>query len=293
MKRLFVQIATTFLSNPLLGNFFKGTIHQGASKKLCVPGLNCYSCPGAALSCPIGSLQAVLSGPKNFFSYYIVGTLIFFSVLFGRLICGFLCPFGFVQDLLFKIPVKKKKISEKIDRPLRKLKYILLIVFVILFPLFVTNSFGLGDPTFCKYFCPVGILEGAFPLLATNPVLRQSIGFLFYWKLAITLLVLVSSLFIYRPFCKYLCPLGAIYGLFNSFSFYQMEIDKSTCIDCKICEKNCPMNVPVLEKINHPECVRCMTCKDSCPVSCIHSGFSLGESVVKGDLPKEEETVFD
>ena len=274
MNRHIIQALASFLSNPFLGNFFKGIIYQGDGKKYCLPGLNCYSCPGAALSCPIGSLQGVLGAPGKIISYYVFGTMLFFAVTFARLICGFLCPFGFIQDLLYKIPIKKLEFPKKIDFYLRKLKYILL-GFVVLSPIIMTNEFGIGVPGFCKFFCPAGILEGAFPLLLTNSSLRSAIGILFFWKLLITLIVIISSIVIYRPFCKYLCPLGGFYGLFNSLSFYRMTVDKNSCIDCKLCEKNCPMGVEVLEDINSPECIRCMVCKDTCPVDCIHSGFTL------------------
>lgn len=274
MKRHIIQAIASFLSNPFISNFTKGKIYQGNLKSFCVPGLNCYSCPGAAFSCPIGSIQGVLGKPKNYFSYYVLGLIIFFGVLLGRLICGFLCPFGFIQDLLYKIPIKKYKIPERIDTHLRKLKYILL-AFVFLFPILITNEFGIGAPGFCKFICPVGIIEGAFPLLIKNPSLRNAIGLLFYWKLFISILVVIASIIIYRPFCKYLCPLGGFYGLFNSLSFYQMNIN-SNCIDCKLCEKNCPMDVKILENINSRECIRCMKCKSVCPANAIESGFLMG-----------------
>ena len=104
----------TLLSNLHLPNFLKGTIFQGSTKQVCVPGLNCYSCPGAAGACPIGAMQAVVGSSKFKFSYYITGMLIFIGVLLGRFVCGFLCPFGWFQDLLHKIPTKKfstKKLS--------------------------------------------------------------------------------------------------------------------------------------------------------------------------------------
>ena len=85
----------TLLSNLHLPNFLKGTIFQGSTKQVCVPGLNCYSCPGAAGACPIGAMQAVVGSSKFKFSYYITGMLIFIGVLLGRFVCGFLCPFGF------------------------------------------------------------------------------------------------------------------------------------------------------------------------------------------------------
>ena len=130
---------------------------------MCVPGLNCYSCPAATGACPIGAFQAVVGSSKFKFTYYITGFFILLGVLLGRFICGFLCPFGWFQDLLHKIPGKKFSTAKM--KPLRYLKYVILVVFVILLPAFVTNSLGMGDPFFCKYICPQGVLEGALPLV--------------------------------------------------------------------------------------------------------------------------------
>ena len=105
--RGFVQAAATLATNIHLPNFLKGSIYTGGGKAVCVPGLNCYSCPAATGACPIGSFQAVAGSSKFRFSYYIAGFLILFGVLLGRFICGFLCPFGWFQDLLHKIPCKK------------------------------------------------------------------------------------------------------------------------------------------------------------------------------------------
>ena len=94
--RLWVQVLFTALTNGYVIGFTEGKIYRGTSKKLCVPGLNCYSCPGAVGSCPIGSLQAVL-GSKNYkFSFYVIGFLMIFGSLMGRFVCGWLCPFGLV-----------------------------------------------------------------------------------------------------------------------------------------------------------------------------------------------------
>lgn len=139
-----IQLAATLATNPFLGNFLRGKIYKGNLKSLCVPGLNCYSCPGAAGSCPIGSLQAVIGSSKYQFSYYVVGFLIFVGVLLGRLVCGFLCPFGCFQELLHKIP--SKKFSTKPFRILTKVKYIILLVFVLILPITVVNEIGMGDP---------------------------------------------------------------------------------------------------------------------------------------------------
>lgn len=187
------QLAATLASNPFLPNFFQGKIHKGSSKIVCVPGLNCYSCPAAAASCPIGSLQAVVGSSKFQFSYYIVGFLILTGVLLGRVVCGFLCPFGWFQELLHKLPTKK--FSTKKLHFLTYLKYVILVVFVIILPMTVVNEVGLGDPFFCKYICPAGILEGGIPLSAADVGIRASLGALFTWKSCILLGVVVFSVF--------------------------------------------------------------------------------------------------
>lgn len=271
--RLFVQVLFTALMNGYAIGFVKGKIFSGDTKLLCVPGLNCYSCPGALGSCPIGALQAVLGGHRHNFSFYVIGTMMIFGVVLGRFICGFLCPFGLIQDLLHKIPVRKIKVPKKIDKPLRVLKYIILVVMVIALPILLTDEFGLAPPYFCKWLCPVGTLEGAFPLLIKNESLRQMLGFLFDWKVAVLVIVVLLSTMIYRPFCKYLCPLGGFYGLFNRFSLYRMQIDREKCTDCKACEKLCPMQVEVLKNINSTECIRCGKCAADCPTQAIEKGF--------------------
>ena len=101
-----MQAGATLLTNLHLPNFAKGTLYQGGGKHVCVPGLNCYSCPAAAASCPIGAVQAVIGSSKFHFAYYVVGFLLFIGVLLGRVVCGFLCPFGWFQELLHKIPTK-------------------------------------------------------------------------------------------------------------------------------------------------------------------------------------------
>lgn len=271
VKRSFIQLAAAALMNGYAVGFTKGKIYKGKLKNGCIPVLNCYSCPGALGSCPIGSLQAVISDKKYKLSFYVFGILIFFGVLFGRLICGFLCPFGFVQDLLHKIPIPKLKISKKIDKPLRYLKYIVLAVFVILLPMFLKDEYGIGTPYFCKLICPAGTLGGGIPLLVKNKSLRMAIGALFTWKAAVLAAILILSLIIYRPFCKYLCPLGAFYSLFNKVSFYRLAVDNDKCTGCKACERNCKMGVEITKNINSTECIRCGACKEVCKVHAIHS----------------------
>lgn len=267
--RLGIQLIVTALTNGYLLGFTKGAIYQGSGKYVCVPGLNCYSCPGAVGACPIGALQSMLTGSTKSFPYYVLGTMMLVGVGVGRLVCGFLCPFGLVQDLLYRIRSKKMELPKKIDKKLRYLKYVIALLFVVLFPIFLTNQFGMSSPYFCKWICPSGTLFGSIPLLSMNETLRANIGVLFGWKMIVLILILISSIVSYRPFCKYICPLGAFYGLFNRFSFYQMSVDKSTCTNCKACEKHCKMGVEITRNINSIECIRCGECKDVCPQGCI------------------------
>lgn len=271
-----VQSVWTVLTTGYIIGFFKGKIYTGKLKNMCVPGLNCYSCPGSLGSCPIGSLQAVLGSAKYKFSFYLLGFFLLVGTLFGRLVCGFLCPFGLIQELLYKIPFVKKIKTFRLDRPLRWLKYIILAVFVILLPLFIVDAAGTGSPWFCKWICPAGTLEGGIPLISASPALQGVIGFLFHWKLAILLITVLLSILIYRPFCKYICPLGAIYALFNQVSVYRYHVDREKCTSCGKCEKVCPMQISPVRETNHLECIRCGGCKEICSSGAITSGFSLG-----------------
>lgn len=254
-KRKWVQLISAVLYNFHITGFVKGTIYQGDLKSACVPGLNCYSCPGAVFSCPLGSLQTALVSSKYKFPYYMLGMFLLFGIVFGRVICGFLCPFGLIQELLYKVPSKKTKKSIWTKR-LSFLKYIILAVFVMIIPL------TLYVPGFCKYICPAGTLEGGIPLLLKNNYLRRMAGSLFHWKVILLILILFSAVFVFRSFCRFLCPLGAIYGLFNKFSLFGMHIDEKKCNHCGECLRRCKMDV---RKVGDAECIHCGDCIENCP----------------------------
>ena len=272
---LWLRAAYTALTNGYLKGFVEGKIYRGSSKALCVPGLNCYSCPAASGACPIGAFQAVVGSSKFSFSYYITGILILLGVLLGRFICGFLCPFGWFQELLHKIPTKK--LSTKKLRPLRYIKCAVLLVMVILLPAFLVNDVGMGDPFFCKYLCPQGVLEGAIPLSLANAGIRGALGSLFTWKFGILLAVIVLSVLLYRPFCKWICPLGAFYALLNRVSLFQMKVDKNKCVSCGKCARACKMDVDVTKTPNHAECIRCGMCVRTCPTGAVCFRYGFGD----------------
>lgn len=267
MSRNTVQMFAALLTNIHVPNFLKGVLYNGKAKQVCVPGLNCYSCPAATGACPIGSFQAVVGSSKFSFSYYITGILIFFGMMVGRFICGFLCPFGWFQDLIHKIPTKK--FSTKKVKFLRYTKYIILVVAVVLLPTLIANKAGIGSPYFCKYICPQGILEGGIPLSIVDKSVRATLGNLFRWKLGILISIIVIGVMFYRPFCKWLCPLGAFYALFNRVSLLSYNVDEHKCVSCGRCAKTCKMDVDITKNACHTECIRCGECVKVCPTKAI------------------------
>lgn len=266
-RRLVIQSIAALLQNANFKGFFTGKLYTGKTKGVCVPGLNCYSCPGAVGACPIGSLQNSLSGMKFKIPYYVVGMILFFGTLVGRLICGFVCPFGLIQDLINRIPFPKKIKTFKGDMLLRKLKYVVLILLVIVLPACVKLT-----PFFCKYVCPSGTISGILLALGDTTLFR-AFGGIFAWKVCVLGIIVLASIVIARPFCKYLCPLGAIYGPLNKVSLYHMECDRSKCVSCGKCSAVCEMCVDPSNNPNSTECIRCLQCVHECPTKALSAGI--------------------
>lgn len=269
VKRKILQMVAFGYSNSHLLNFKNGKLYTGKWKQFCNPGLNCYSCPAAGLACPIGALQAVNGSVSFTFSFYVTGILMAFGVVLGRAVCGWLCPFGLLQELLHKIPSPKWKLR----RGFLYVKYVVLGVFVILLPIAVTDYMGMGRPAFCQYICPAGTLEGGVFLIAAHEGLRRTVGALFTWKMSVLVITLIGSVLIYRFFCRTLCPLGAIYGLFNKISICHLEVDGHRCIDCGKCRQACKMEVDPVSAPDSAECIRCGACVEVCPERAIRLGF--------------------
>ncbi len=271
--RHIIQAIWTLITNAYIIGFIRGKIYQGKIKNVCVPGLNCYSCPGAVASCPIGALQAVIGSYEYRFSFYMAGFFIIIGTLMGRFVCGYLCPFGLFQDLLNKIPLKLKINTFRLDKILRYLKYLVLLIFVILMPVFITDIIGQGFPWFCKLICPAGTLEGGLPLVAFNESMKSAVGFLYGWKSFILIAVIILSVIIYRPFCKYICPLGTVYSFFNHISAFKYRINTDKCINCRKCADVCKMGCSPVENPNSMECIRCGKCRSICPKEAIEYTF--------------------
>ena len=289
--RRLIQLYSALLYNAHLRGFIEGDIYQGKTKYACVPGFNCYSCPGAVGACPLGALQNALAASGHRAGWYVFGMLLLFGVALGRTVCGWLCPLGLIQELLHKIPTPKLKKS-RFTRGLSWLKYGILAVFAVAVPLMYGLKYDLPLPAFCKYICPAGTLEGAVGLLS-NPVNAPKLsmlGILFTRKFVIMLVIGLACVFAYRAFCRFLCPLGAIYGLFNRFNIIGLKVDADRCNGCGACVRSCGMDV---RRVSDRECIHCGECMAVCAQGAI--SIKAGKITLKapergraGDGPKAE-----
>lgn len=276
-QRRLIQLYAALLYNAHVKGYITGNIYTGNSKILCVPGFNCYSCPGAVGACPLGALQNAIAASGSRTPVYVLGILLLFGLTLGRTICGFLCPLGLLQELLHKIPTPKIKKS-RVTRVLSYLKYVILAVFVIAIPLWYAFQ-RYPVPAFCKYICPAGTFEGAIGLLS-NPVNADKfsmLGVLFTRKFVILLLIVAACVFLYRAFCRFLCPLGAIYGLFSKVALVGVKVEPAKCTDCGRCVSQCPVDI---RHVGDHECVHCGQCVDVCPTKAIV--FKAGRITLHG-----------
>ena len=265
-RRRIIQIYSALLYNANIKGFVSGRIYStetnvGSTKNLCVPGMNCYSCPGAIGACPLGALQNALEGSDTRTPYYVIGILVLFGIILGRTICGFLCPAGLLQELLYKIKTPKLK-KNSYTRVFSYTKYVILLALVIVIPIFISS------PTFCKYICPVGTFEGGIGLLSNpnNTNYLAMLGSIFTWKFSVLVAVIVLCIFIYRFFCRFICPLGAIYGFFNKFALLGVKLDKDKCTECGLCVSHCKMDI---RHVGDHECINCGECISVCPTKAI------------------------
>lgn len=235
--RISVQLAVLAILNvPLL------RLHS-----ICAPVLYCHSCPLSAMACPVGVLV-------NFSTFRVVpfitiGILGLTATVGGRLVCGWVCPFGLLQDILYKI--RSRKIA--LPPALGYLRYVVLIGLVFAVPFFLP-----GKPyTFCN-FCPAGTLESTIPWAFMG--VSSGYGFSFFLRIGILLGVILFAVTASRGFCRTLCPLGAIFSLFNRFSLFKLSLTKGDCNGCGACGKMCPVDIDPVKQMNAAQCTRCLDC---------------------------------
>lgn len=246
IRRIF-QIIGTILPNSYIPFIWKKAIYQGQLKGLCAPLFNCYACPLATVHCPIGALQHFMTLQK--IPYYIIGYLSLIGLAVGRMACGWICPFGFFQDLMSKL--RKKKL--RFPSYLGYMRYVFLVVFAIALPLFTNEHWF-------SMICPWGGIEAGISWAILDQNIRNMIGGSFYMKMSIIAFFLGLMVFFKRPFCFLMCPLGAIYSLFNKVSIIRLGVDKESCTKCNRCFRICPVGIKVYESPNSHNCIRCLEC---------------------------------
>lgn len=249
--RRYFQLGMGVGINSAFSGFFGNppAVYQGAAKGFCVPVLNCYACPSALFSCPVGTIQHFMVVRQ--IPYYVLGFLGLIGTSVGRMPCGTLCPFGFFQDIFYRLSSLKVRIPEM----LRPLRYVILVALVFVIPWLTSENW------FSK-LCPMGTLIGGLPWVTISTEVRGMIRDLFWIKVAMLIFFTASSVVAKRPFCQVACPLGALYGLFNRFSLMRLRWDSSKCTHCRKCQEICPMDIAVWEGENTGHCIRCLDCTD-------------------------------
>jgi polyferredoxin len=226
-----------------------------------IPGcvFHCYSCPLSSFACPVGVMAnyAALLPVVGEVPYLLIGVLLLVGAVGGSIVCGWACPFGFLQDLLGKITTRKISLPSWTGH----IRYLVLVGLVILLPLILGCK---GIPfekqviSICR-LCPAGALEAGVPysvqsLLAGN-------GWVTGWlKTGILLAFLAVALFIHRPWCRMFCPLGGLLALFNRFSLFHLRFNPEQCVECNLCRSRCSMGVKVDQAVNVSGCIRCLEC---------------------------------
>lgn len=271
-----IQLVSLAAMNLHVSGLLTGRIFTGTSKLFCVPGLHCYSCPSSVLACPLGSLQSVISSPgflaglstgsqQALIVLGVLGFILLPGFVAGSIACAYVCPFGLLQELLYRVPSPKLTIP----RSWRYGRLVMALLFVLLLPMFLKPSPGsAGDPWFCKVVCPEGTLTAGWPMALHDGGKTLDLGFLFGWKSAILVLILLWSVVSKRPFCRVLCPLGAFWGTAGKVSLFRMRVD-SSCIRCDRCKDVCPVDLAIYKHPDSASCIRCGECIRACPVDAI------------------------
>ena len=247
-RRTLVQLLATLSINSY--------VTQGITKSIPCLALNCHSCPAAAFACPIGTIQHFVI--RRRFPLYVLGVVGLAGVLIGRGSCGWFCPFGWLQELVYKIPAPKLRLPNRFNWT----RYAVLVGLVVLVPL-VSH-----EPWFCK-LCPAGVLEAGIPMVFLSADIRALVGPLFWIKIGILGLFLAWMAVTRRPFCRWVCPLGALWSPFNPVSLFRLEVDQERCSQCNQCQEVCPVDIKVHENPNSDACIRCLACVRGCTQGCV------------------------
>jgi len=261
-RRRIVQAVSAIALNSNFGRF--------ATEGFCIPVMNCEACAAAWLGCPIG----LMGGRIGFraFPLMVVASVVVSGLLFGRFLCGWVCPMGFLQDLLHRIPGPKIRLP----RFLTFGKYAFLAISVVAVAWFLGKESGLF---YCK-ICPTASLQVVIPTMIADG--DWQVAGARALRLGILAVVLVLAVLNHRAFCKVMCPVGAMTALAGRRSLLAVRMNADKCLRCKACDRACPMDVKVEackdtgRRINgDPECVECLTCESVCTKQAIHNNSRI------------------
>ena len=263
---------------------------------LVLPVLWTAGLKGTSIGDAFTTIQLMFSGysmTSTLFPWVALAAFLIVGVLIGRALCGWVCPFGFVQDLVGFIRREQIDVSARTHETVVYIKYVVLAIAVFIPLLFSALAFE-GITAYSNTFgvfavAPFTALSPSDTLFSTVPQAIQSFHFttfqnvgsnflsglsalppLFWVEAVILLIVLIFAVYVPRSWCRYFCPTGAFMAIMNRFSFIGLRREPFKCekSGCRECVTVCPMRVPILElqweKFSHPECIYCMKCSDAC-----------------------------
>jgi polyferredoxin len=226
-----------------------------------VPGcvFHCYSCPLSSFGCPVGMAAnyAALMPVAAEFPFLLLGILLVVGAVTGAMACGWACPFGFLQDGLSKFTRNKIAIPSWLGYA----RYAVLIGLVLILPaLLGYRGIPYDDQavSICR-LCPAGALEAGLPY-SIQSVWNGGEWLMSWWKSGILIVFFGTAIFMHRPWCRVLCPLGGFLALFNRFSLFHLRFNAKECIECNLCRSRCAMGVKVDQAVNVSGCIRCLEC---------------------------------
>ncbi|MCF2144389.1 MAG: 4Fe-4S binding protein [Candidatus Heimdallarchaeota archaeon] len=253
---------------------------------------------GAPFTTVLGAFdvfQAIFSG--GLFPFLVFGVTLIIGGLFGRMLCGWVCPFGFFQDLLRLIPVKKLKISKPLNKGLRDIRAVIFwgVILVGSFVGYkelinqsVAENFGVFAQQPWTPFNPAATLFVMFFYMifwkqypgGSEDFAAGDWSFMFYFRIVILLVVIGFSIFIPRFYCRYVCPIGYAMGFTAKYSLIGIARNPARCTRCGECEAMCErtaMQVPILDysyqRVRDANCTNCGNCLDACPHGAIYFKF--------------------
>lgn len=222
---------------------------------VCSPVFHCYACPLATFGCPVGVLAQFSA--LHVIPFVAIGILVVVGAFLGTMVCAWMCPFGLLQDLAAKVPLRKFQLPAWTGYG----RYIMLGVTVLAIPYF----FGEGHALFVCRICPAGALEAGVPGMVQQAVANEPVVWPSSVKLSILCVFLVAIFLIKRPWCRVFCPLGGIFSLFNRVSVVYLGFEKQACTQCKRCHSLCDINCQPDQQANDTRCIRCYDCTQCGP----------------------------